>query len=116
MAALLVGLSVLAVLATAAMPVWRQMVQRERETELIFRGEQYARAIALFQRKAGPGVLPPNLDVLVEQRVLRKKYRDPITGDEFQPVRPTPNAAGGQPAPGGPGAGGVAGRGGAGPL
>src|SRR5262249_17488819 len=29
---------------------------------------------------------PPNLDVLVEQRFIRKKYKDPITNDDFQPV------------------------------
>ena len=56
MAALLVALSVMAVLASAAMPTWKQLSQREKEAELIFRGQQYARAIGLFQRRAGPGV------------------------------------------------------------
>ena len=101
MAALLVALSVMAVLATAAMPSWKQMTQREKEAELIFRGQQYARAIGLFQRRAGPGVNPPNLDVLVQQRFLRKKYKDPITGDDFDLISPTtpmaaPTAPGGQ--------------------
>ena len=77
MVALLVALSVMAILSTVAMPVWRQMSQREKEAELIFRGEQYARAIGLFQRRAGPGMNPPNLDILVEQRFLRRKYKDP---------------------------------------
>jgi type II secretory pathway pseudopilin PulG len=86
MAALIVGLSVMAVLLTAAMPVWKQLAQREKEAELIFRGQQYARAIALFQRRNGPGALPPNVTVLVEQRFLRKKYKDPITNDDFQPL------------------------------
>ena len=36
--------SVMAVLLSAALPVWQTMVRRERETELIFRGEQYAHA------------------------------------------------------------------------
>jgi type II secretory pathway pseudopilin PulG len=86
MAALLVGMSVMAVLLTAAMPVWKQLAQREKETELIFRGQQYTHAIALFQRRNGPGALPPNVTVLVEQRFLRKKYKDPITNDDFQPL------------------------------
>jgi type II secretory pathway pseudopilin PulG len=86
MAALLVSLSVMAIMMTVAMPVWKHDMQREREAELIFRGEQYVRAIQLFQRKAGPGVLPPSIDLLVEQRFLRKKYKDPITGDDFLPV------------------------------
>jgi type II secretory pathway pseudopilin PulG len=111
MVALLIALSVMSVMLTIAMPAWKQMAQREKEEELIFRGKQYARAIGLFQRRAGPGALPPNLDVLVEQRFLRKKYKDPITGDDFQPLlagqaipgqaSPT-TGAGGRGAPGGP--------------
>ncbi|MGE3707581.1 MAG: Tfp pilus assembly protein FimT/FimU [Vicinamibacterales bacterium] len=84
MAALLIALSVMSVMLSVAMPVWRQMVRREKEAELIFRGQQYARAIGLFQKRAGPGTLPPSIDLLVQQRFLRKKYKDPITGDDFQ--------------------------------
>jgi len=84
MAALLVAMAVMTVMLTAAMPVWKTTVQREKEAELIFRGEQYARAIGLFQRKMGPGTMPPSIDLLVEQRYLRKKYKDPITNDDFQ--------------------------------
>ena len=93
MVVLIVGLSIMAVLMTAAMPVWKQIAQREKEAELVFRGEQYARAIGLFQRKNGPGTLPPSFDVLVEQRFLRKKFKDPITDDEFVPVALTAGAA-----------------------
>lgn len=128
MAALLVALTVMSIMLTVVMPVWKQTAQREKESELVFRGEQYARAIGMFQRRAGPGALPPNLDVLVEQRFLRKKYKDPITGQDFQPLlagqaqpgtpsNPTvPPAAGGgrgiQPVAGGQpaaGPGGIAG-------
>ena len=101
MAALLVGMSIAAVLMTAVMPVWKQAVRREKEEELIFRGQQYARAIGLFQKRAGPGVLPPNVDVLVTQRFLRKKYKDPITGQDFDILTPTQNAPGAG-APGAP--------------
>ena len=83
MAALLVAMSVMAVLMSALMPVWSHMATREKEEELIFRGRQYARAIGLFQRKFA-NTAPPTLDVLVEQRFLRKKYKDPITNDDFQ--------------------------------
>ena len=51
MAMLLVAIGVMAILWTAAMPVWSQIAKREREAELIFRGGQYARAIELYQRK-----------------------------------------------------------------
>ena len=85
MAALLVGMSVMAVLMSALLPVWSHMATREKEEELIFRGKQYARAIGLFQRKFA-NTAPPTIDVLVEQRFLRKKYKDPITNDDFQPI------------------------------
>ncbi len=83
MAALLVAMSVMAVLMSALLPVWTHMATREKEEELIFRGKQYARAIGLFQRKFA-NTAPPSIDVLVEQRFLRKKYKDPITNDDFQ--------------------------------
>ena len=93
MAVLLVGMAVMAVLMTAAMPVWRHTTQREKEEELIWRGNQYARAIGLFQRKYA-NALPPSIDVLVNERFLRKKYLDPVTGGEFQPLTgATPQAA-----------------------
>jgi type II secretory pathway pseudopilin PulG len=84
MVALLVAMAVMAVMLTAALPVWKTAAQREKEAELIFRGQQYARAIGLYQRRMGPGTLPPNIDLLVDQRFLRKKYKDPITNDDFQ--------------------------------
>ncbi len=83
MAALLVAMSVMAIMLSTAMPVYQTVARREREAELVFRGEQYARAIALFQRKYG-NQLPPDVDVLIDQRFLRKKYKDPITGGDFQ--------------------------------
>ena len=101
MAALLIGMSIMAVLMTVAMPVWKQASIREKEAELVFRGEQYKRAIDLFQRKSGPGTIPPSLDVLVGQKFLRKKYKDPITAQDFDLISPNTPAAGGQnPQPG----------------
>ena len=102
MAALLVGMSVMAVLMSALLPVWTHMATREKEEELIFRGRQYARAIGLFQRKFA-NTPPPSIDVLVDQRFLRKKYIDPITNDEFQPIYANQAAVQApSPAPGGP--------------
>jgi len=78
-------MSIMAIMMTVALPVWKQNAQREKEEELIFRGKQYVHAIALFQRKY-PGTYPPNLNVLAEQKFLRKKYKDPITDDDFVPI------------------------------
>jgi type II secretory pathway pseudopilin PulG len=87
MAALLVSLAVLSVLMSAALPAWRHQAKREKEAELVFRGEQYVRAIRLWEMKMGPGSRPPTFDMLVQQRFLRKKYKDPMTADgEFQPL------------------------------
>ena len=72
------------ILMSVALPVWRQAARREKEAELVFRGEQYARAIGLYQRRFAVA-FPPSIDVLVEQRFLRRKYKDPMTEDgEFQ--------------------------------
>jgi type II secretory pathway pseudopilin PulG len=99
MVALLVGMNIMAVLMAAALPVWTHAAQREREEELIWRGEQYKRAITLFQRKYA-NAFPPTIDVLVEQRFLRQKYKDPITGEDFQLI---PVGGIGAGIPGGPG-------------
>jgi type II secretory pathway pseudopilin PulG len=59
--------------------------QREREAELLFRGNQYREAIASYYRKEQR--YPQSLDQLLEDkrypmpvRHLRKRYADPITG------------------------------------
>ncbi|MYH28637.1 MAG: type II secretion system protein, partial [Acidobacteria bacterium] len=84
MAALLVVLAIMSLMLSMALPVWHHAAQREREAELIFRGEQYARAIMLYQRQT-PGAYPPDVETLVEGRFLRRAYRDPMTaGGEFR--------------------------------
>lgn len=83
MAALLVGLSIMSVMFSVALPVWQTVFRREQEAELIFRGEQYVRAVTLFQRKFG-GTYPPSVDVLLQGRFLRRRYLDPITNDTFR--------------------------------
>jgi hypothetical protein len=85
MAALLVGLGVMAIMLSAAYPVWRTAVQREREAELIFRGEQYAHAIELYSRRNGG--YPTSLEALEKGRFIRKLYKDPVSGEaNFQPL------------------------------
>jgi hypothetical protein len=61
--------------------------QREKEAELLFRGEQYRDAIAAYYKKEQR--YPKALQDLLEDkrypmpvRHLRKLYRDPITGEE----------------------------------
>ena len=114
MAALLVALAIMAILLSVAMPVWRHEARREKEAELVFRGEQYARAVALFRFKNAnvANAFPPSIDSLVEGRYLRKKYKDPMTKDgEFvligvgsaqpgiNPPPAQPGGRGGSPTP-----------------
>jgi type II secretory pathway pseudopilin PulG len=95
MAALLVSIALMAVLMSVAMPAYRHLATREKEAELAFRGEQYARAIALYRAKNGNN-FPPSIDILVQGKYLRKKYLDPMSPDgEFRPI-PVGNPAGGQ--------------------
>jgi type II secretory pathway pseudopilin PulG len=97
-------MTIMAVFLTVALPAWTTAAKREREAELIFRGQQYARAVALFQRKYA-NTFPPNIDILVNEHFLRKKYKDPMTKDgEFQVLYANqqaaaqPNAGPNQPA------------------
>src|SRR3954465_13086223 len=110
MAALLVAMSIMAIMLTVAMPVWKQTSRREKEEELVFRGKQYPHAIGLFQKKFA-NAYPPNLDVLVDQRFLRKKFKDPITNDDFAPIL-AGQAVPGSPQPPGGQRGGAPARGG----
>jgi len=102
MVMLLVAMGVMAVVWTTALPAWSQLAKREKEEELIFRGNQYARAIGLFQRKYA-NQSPPSLQVLLEQKFLRKKYKDPMVPDGefqllYQTVQQPGSSGGGQPA------------------
>ena len=87
MAAMLVVIAIMLVAMTAALPVMSTAARREKETELVFRGKQYARAIGAFQRKYG-GASPTSIDLLVTERLLRKKFKDPITDEDFVLVTP----------------------------
>lgn len=99
MVALLVGMAVAAVWMTAALPAWRQQAMRQKEDDLIFRGEQYARAIVLYQQK-NRGAYPPSIDVLVSGHYLRKKWKDPITNQDFIPLGNGVSLPGGGQPPG----------------
>jgi len=104
MVVLLIGMAITAIWMSVALPAWRQQVQRQREEDLIFRGEQYARAIMLYQDK-NQGANPPSVDILVSQHYLRKKWKDPITNDDFVPQGLGAALPGSAPGAGTPGQG-----------
>src|ERR1022692_4618461 len=71
--------TLLLIALTAALPRVYQEGQREREEELIFRGTQYGRAVALFHQKFGR--YPTTIKELLGtngMRFLRQEYRDPM--------------------------------------
>jgi type II secretory pathway pseudopilin PulG len=77
----MIAATVLLVSLTAVLPSVYQEGQREREQELIFRGTQYARAIAGFHQKFQR--YPTSVNELTKLtngwRFLRKEFADPMT-------------------------------------
>ena len=83
---IVIGITILGISLTAAAPLWQKIVQRDKEQELIFRGYQYMQAIERYQRQF-PGAYPPSVEILVEQKFLRKAYKDPFAENENQQFR-----------------------------
>jgi len=77
----MVAAAVLLIGLTAALPSIYQEGQREREAELVFRGFQYARAIAGYHQKFQryPNSIQDLTKLTNGFRFLRKEYADPMT-------------------------------------
>jgi hypothetical protein len=68
---------------------------RDKEEELLFRGEQYRAAIGRYYLAIpGRNQYPQSIDDLLKdnrtaqgRRHLRHKYPDPITGEEYEVIR-----------------------------
>lgn len=78
--------SVLAIMLYMELPRTAMQAQRDKEETLIDRGEQYKRAIQLFVNKAKryPADIK-DLENFQNQRFLRQRYADPMTGkDEWR--------------------------------
>jgi type II secretory pathway pseudopilin PulG len=68
----------------AALPQISQQLRRDREEELIHRGVQYSRAIRRYYKRFGRyPVRLEDLDNTNNIRFIRKRYKDPITGEDF---------------------------------
>jgi type II secretory pathway pseudopilin PulG len=76
---------------TAASQYWSTVIKREKEEELLFRGDQIKSAITSYYKNTPKGKQPSyprNLEALLKdprsltvRRHLRKVYKDPITED-----------------------------------
>ena len=76
----------------------RVIIQREKEKELIFRGLQYRDAIERWSKKGVPlrdlkDLVEPTVSSNIDRskdRLLRKLYKDPMTGDGKWKTLPNP--------------------------
>lgn len=93
--ALLAAIIIIGISLGAAGKYWQNVAQREKEEELLFRGDQYRQAIERYYF-AIPGrqQYPQSIDNLLKdertptgRRHLRRKYKDPVTGEDFVEIR-----------------------------
>jgi len=85
MMTLLLTLALMIIMAAAIVPSITFEIKRDREEEMIHRGVQYSRAIRAYYKKFGRyPVSLENLENTNQQRFLRKRYKDPLTGKEFR--------------------------------
>lgn len=107
--AVMLFMTLMLIAMAVAAPRIAQQIQREKEEELIHRGEEYSGAIKKFYRRSG-GQYPLTLEQLENTnriRFLRKRYKDPMTGkDDWRLLHPGEvqigiGGAGSNPPPGG---------------
>jgi len=87
MAALVIFLTAASILLTISVPSYVMEAKREQEKELIFRGEEYTRAIQKYQRTLN--LLPTSVEDLLSSngtRFLRKAYADPVSGEPWRVI------------------------------
>src|ERR1700737_925447 len=82
---LMLVVALLAIAALAVAPDLAFETRRDREEELIHRGVQYSRAVRAYFKKFGR--YPTKLEDLESAnnlRFLRKRYKDPVNGQDFK--------------------------------
>lgn len=72
---------------------WKTVAKREKEKELLFRGNEFRFAITQYKNLNPLKRYPHSVEDLIKdpnspdsKRYLRKLYKDPITGGEFVPI------------------------------
>jgi type II secretory pathway pseudopilin PulG len=112
---LILMVALLTIAAAAIAPSIAFQVKRDREEEMIHRGVQYSRAVQHYFKKFNR--YPSKIEDLENTnniRFLRKRYKDPITGQDFKVLHLSevqlalaggPVGGGLTPAAAGPGAG-----------
>lgn len=92
--ALLAAIVIIGITLGAAGKSWQAMSQRDKEAELLFRGDQYRQAIESYYLYQGRRQYPANIEDLLKdsrsptgKRHLRQRFMDPFTGKDFVEVR-----------------------------
>jgi len=93
--ALLAAIVIIGISMGAAGKYWSFVTQREKEEELLFRGEQYRLAIERYYNALpGRNAYPPSVEELLKdsrtptgKRHLRQAFKDPVTGQDFEIIK-----------------------------
>jgi type II secretory pathway pseudopilin PulG len=100
--AVLLAMTIMLIALSVEAPRIAQQIKRQKEEELVNRGKDYATAVKRFVHKNG-GRFPLSIEQLEDTnhvRFLRKRYKDPMTGEsdwrlvhfgEAQVTIPAPN-------------------------
>lgn len=81
--AVMLAVTLILVALSIELPRIAQQIKREKEEELVHRGKDYATAVKRFVHKNG-GRYPLSVEQLEDTnhiRFLRKRYKDPMTGE-----------------------------------
>lgn len=84
LAAVMAAIAVAAIFSAVAVQEWADVLRRDKEAEMIFRGEEIARALRRYRRDRG--ALPTEFKQLTEpgskgQYFIRQPYKDPLVPD-----------------------------------
>ncbi len=100
--AVMLAMTIILIALSIEAPRIAQQIKRQKEEELVHRGKDYATAVKRFVHKNG-GRFPLSIEQLEDTnhvRFLRKRYKDPMTGEsdwhlvhlgEAQVTIPAPN-------------------------
>lgn len=85
----LASIVITGILLSVGVKQWKVIVKRDKEAELLFRGEQIQKAIKAYSNKPGAKKHPRSLEDLVSdgfnrKGTLRRVYKDPITNGDFE--------------------------------
>lgn len=90
--ALIVAIVIIGISTSVVVRYWSNISLREKEKELLFRGDQYRTAIERYVK--ANSMFPQSIDDLLRdrrtpamKRHLRQRYKDPISGEDFMEIR-----------------------------